>query len=36
LVYDHSLASARGQVLLGGAKALFAGLFRRDWSLPDP
>jgi hypothetical protein len=35
LVFDRQLAPARGQVLLGYAKALAAGLFRRDWSLPD-
>jgi hypothetical protein len=35
VVYDRSLAGARGQVLLGRAKALAAGLFNRDWSLPD-
>lgn len=34
IVYDVSVAPARGQVLLGAGMARAAGFFQNDWSLP--
>jgi predicted esterase len=34
VVYDVSVAPARGQILLGAGMARAAGFFRNDWSLP--
>jgi hypothetical protein len=35
VVWDDGLASARGQLTLGGATIRAGGLFKKDWSLPD-
>lgn len=35
VVYDHGIAPAAGQQVLGTARALAAGFFERDWSLPN-
>ena len=34
IVWDETIAPARGQLLLGGAPTRAAGLFGNDWSLP--
>ncbi len=34
VVYDAGLAPARGQLLLGAGRALAAGFFENDWSVP--
>jgi len=34
IVYDDQIAAARGQMLIGAAKARAAGFFQNDWSLP--
>ncbi|RYE93121.1 MAG: hypothetical protein EOO75_05100 [Myxococcales bacterium] len=36
VVYDRSLAPARGQMVLGRATPLAAGLFDEHWTLPSP
>lgn len=33
IIYDRSLASAKGRLILGNAKPLAAGMFGEDWSL---
>ncbi len=35
LVYDENLAAASGQQVLGSARVLAGGFFKRDWSLPE-
>lgn len=35
-VYDHGVASARGEQVLHNATALRAGFFDADWKLPSP
>jgi hypothetical protein len=35
VVYDHGIAPAAGQQVLGTARTLAAGFFERDWSLPN-
>ena len=34
VVWDESVAPARGQILLGGGALRAGGFFRKDWSLP--
>ncbi|MBI5531921.1 MAG: prolyl oligopeptidase family serine peptidase [Deltaproteobacteria bacterium] len=35
VVYDESVAGARGQLVLGGASVLAAGLFDGQWRMPE-